>query len=435
MAKLSIVAGAIDQSCTIFIQDSSSTVGAGLSGLAYNTASLAAYFTFAGANATATVITLATLAGVTSAHSDGGFIELDATHMKGLYRFDFLDTMLATSKGRSVTAYFYGAANMAPCVFDVELTAWDNQDGVRGALTALPNAAANAAGGLPISTAGALDMDDIGADVDAIQTSTAGLTYTVSNQVDVNVKSFAGTASAGTAGYVAPDWAHVGAPTTTVDLSGTTIKNVDNAIATVTTVTNQLTAAAIATGVWEDTTAGGDFGTAGSIGKLIATTGINVATIGGQTASAAGTVTFPGTIASATNITAGTITTVTNLTNAPSAGDFTATMKTSIGTAVAASAVASVTGNVGGSVGSVVGNTDQTGDVYGLLTGATTEVTSVPTSVDTLVNMIKWLFLLSRNKITQTATTTLVRNNADGATVGTSTVSDDGTTAIRGKFS
>lgn len=42
-----------------------------------------------------------------------------------------------------------------------------------------------------------------------------------------------------------------------------------------------------------------------------------------------------------------TIPTVTNLTNAPGAGDFTATMKTSIGTAVAASAVASVTGAVG----------------------------------------------------------------------------------------
>jgi hypothetical protein len=53
----------------------------------------------------------------------------------------------------------------------------------------------------------------------------------------------------------------------------------------------------------------------------------------------------------------GVITTATNLTNAPTAGDFTATMKTSIGTAVAASAVASVTGNVGGSVASVVGLT------------------------------------------------------------------------------
>lgn len=46
---------------------------------------------------------------------------------------------------------------------------------------------------------------------------------------------------------------------------------------------------------------------------------------------------------------------VNTLTNAPTVGDFTAVMKTSIGTAVAASAVASVTGNVGGSVASVTG--------------------------------------------------------------------------------
>ena len=60
-----------------------------------------------------------------------------------------------------------------------------------------------------------------------------------------------------------------------------------------------------------------------------------------------------------------TTTTATNLTNAPTTGDFTATMKTSIGTAVAASAVASVTGNVGGnvtgSVGSVLGGINTTG--------------------------------------------------------------------------
>lgn len=43
----------------------------------------------------------------------------------------------------------------------------------------------------------------------------------------------------------------------------------------------------------------------------------NATQVGGQTASAAGTVTFPGTIASTTNITAGTITTTTNLTNLP----------------------------------------------------------------------------------------------------------------------
>ena len=48
--------------------------------------------------------------------------------------------------------------------------------------------------------------------------------------------------------------------------------------------------------------------------------------------------TFPLTVASTTNITAGTITTVTNLTNAPTAGDLTATMKASVTAAVPTSA-------------------------------------------------------------------------------------------------
>lgn len=114
-------------------------------------------------------------------------------------------------------------------------------------------------------------------------------------------------------------------------------------------------------------------------GTTIATTQkVDVETIKTQAVTCAAGVTVPATIASTTNITAGTITTVTNLTNAATSGDFTATMKTSIGTAVAASAVASVTGNVGGnvvgSVGSVVGAVgsvtgDVGGDVVGNVTG------------------------------------------------------------------
>lgn len=63
---------------------------------------------------------------------------------------------------------------------------------------------------------------------------------------------------------------------------------------------------------------------------------VNTTTLAGQTVTAGAGVTFPASIASPTNITAGTITTVTNLTNAPTAGDFTATMKTSITTAATA---------------------------------------------------------------------------------------------------
>lgn len=141
MAKLSIVAGATSQSVNIFIQDSSSTVGAGLSGLVFNSSGLIAYYTFTGVNATSTQITLATLSAVNSAYSSGGFKEIDATNMKGLYRLDLPNAVLATSKGRAVTVQLGGATNMAPCVLEIELTGWDNQDGVHGGMTALPNTA------------------------------------------------------------------------------------------------------------------------------------------------------------------------------------------------------------------------------------------------------------------------------------------------------
>ena len=51
-----------------------------------------------------------------------------------------------------------------------------------------------------------------------------------------------------------------------------------------------------------------------------------------------------------------------------------------------------------------------------------------------LEEVIAWLEILSRNKMTQTASTTTLRNNADSATVATSTTSDDGTTFTRAKF-
>lgn len=85
------------------------------------------------------------------------------------------------------------------------------------------------------------------------------------------------------------------------------------------------------------------------------------------------------------------VATATNLTNAPTAGDFTATMKTSIGTAVAASAVASVTGNVGGNVAGSVGSvtarvTANTDQLAGQTVTAAAGVT-FPTSVASPTNI------------------------------------------------
>ena len=67
--KLSIQAGSTSESTNVFIQDSTSTVGAGKTGLVFNTASLTAYYSFSGANAAATSITLATLATLATAWS------------------------------------------------------------------------------------------------------------------------------------------------------------------------------------------------------------------------------------------------------------------------------------------------------------------------------------------------------------------------------
>lgn len=72
------------------------------------------------------------------------------------------------------------------------------------------------------------------------------------------------------------------------------------------------------------------FATIPTSGTIKILPGQNIVQVGGQTANAAAAVTFPATVASTTNITGGIITTVTNLTNAPTSGDLTSTMKASV---------------------------------------------------------------------------------------------------------
>jgi hypothetical protein len=139
-----ILAGAIDQTIDVFIMDSTSTTGAGKTGLAFNTASLVCYYR-KGATGSATALTLATQT-VGGAHSDGGFVEIDATNMPGWYRLDLSDTMVAATPFLSVQ--LKGATGMAPCNVGIPVVSYNPYDGVRLGLTALPNAAAEAAGGL-----------------------------------------------------------------------------------------------------------------------------------------------------------------------------------------------------------------------------------------------------------------------------------------------
>ena len=106
----------------IFIANSSSTVGAGLTGLLHNTSGLVAYY-FAGDLSNEVQITLA--AGTLGSWTSGGFIEVDATNMPGWYEVGIPDAAL--DGGNEVAIQYRGATNMVPVNIYIELDAVDYQ--------------------------------------------------------------------------------------------------------------------------------------------------------------------------------------------------------------------------------------------------------------------------------------------------------------------
>ena len=111
-----VYAGMTSQTIDIFLRDSSSTTGQGLSGLVYNSASLVASYR-KGATGSRTAITLATQT-VGGAYSSGGFVEIDATNMKGVYRLDIPNAAVDTEG--FVTLYLYGATNLLPTALRID---------------------------------------------------------------------------------------------------------------------------------------------------------------------------------------------------------------------------------------------------------------------------------------------------------------------------
>ncbi|MCK4706602.1 MAG: hypothetical protein KAT90_14075, partial [Gammaproteobacteria bacterium] len=67
-------------------------------------------------------LTLITLASASAAHSDGGFIEVDATNMPGIYRCDFPDAAWATGIDQVICSLVAAAGNnavIAPILIDI----------------------------------------------------------------------------------------------------------------------------------------------------------------------------------------------------------------------------------------------------------------------------------------------------------------------------
>lgn len=109
--------GATSEIWQIFIADSSSTTGAGLTGLVFNTASLTAYY-HRDTDTTATAITLVTM--TVGTFTSSGFKEIDATNMPGWYQFCPPNAAIA-SGAKSCAFHLKGATNMAPLPIEVDL--------------------------------------------------------------------------------------------------------------------------------------------------------------------------------------------------------------------------------------------------------------------------------------------------------------------------
>lgn len=300
----------------------------------------------------ATVTTKVALDGTQSAGA-GTVTEL------GTGQYKYVPTQGETNG--TTAGFSFTASNAVPVNLHCFTTAGDPTDAVRQGMTALPNAAAEAAGGLYTRGSGAGQLSQSANGELGVATLAKTIT-TYTGDTPQTGDAFArlgAPAGASVSADIATKMATYTQPTgfLAATFPTGTIANTTNITAgTITTTTNLTNAATAGDFTATMKTSIGTAVAASAVASVTARVTANTDQLAGQTVTAAAGVTFPSSVASPTNITAGTITTATNLTNAPTVGDFTATMKTSIGTAVAASAVASVTG----AVGSVTGLTPAT---------------------------------------------------------------------------
>lgn len=170
----------------IFAMDSASVAGAGKASVAYSSFScryIRAGGAISGAITPEDITTIGTYAAPT-ANTNIRIKAVDNTNMIGVYELQLhLDWVSAGSEALTI---FLTATGVAPIVLTIPLIATNPQDAVRGGMTALPNAAADAAGGLPISDAGGLDLD----------AKVGALTFTVAGKVDANATHISGSAVA-----------------------------------------------------------------------------------------------------------------------------------------------------------------------------------------------------------------------------------------------
>lgn len=133
----------------VFIRDSSSTTGAGLGSLDQTSGIVGGYMRPGGLGVALAVDENVTTEGTYQAPSVVGKVRIGtpANMRPGTYELHFHNDLLAAGND-AVFITLGGATNMADLIIEIQLTDVDLNDGVRGGMTSLPNAAADANNGL-----------------------------------------------------------------------------------------------------------------------------------------------------------------------------------------------------------------------------------------------------------------------------------------------
>lgn len=139
-----VTKGSTDRSVTFRAVDAS---GAPVTDLVYDSAGIDMWYRREGAAKTS--ITEASLSALTDSHTDGGILHID----DGYYRLDLPDAAFAS--GANSVDFGGSATDVVIIGGRVRLIGINLEDAVRGGLTALPNANAEAAGGLYTRGSGA----------------------------------------------------------------------------------------------------------------------------------------------------------------------------------------------------------------------------------------------------------------------------------------
>jgi hypothetical protein len=398
----------------VFAQDSASTTGAGKASIAFS--SWACRYirngeAISGAITPEDITTIGTYA-APSANTNIRIKAVDNTNMIGVYEVQIhADWVNATNTCHSLTLYLT-ATGVAVLPIQIPLVGFNPQDGVRLGLTALPNAGAEAAGGLYTRGTGAGQIEQ-----DA------------NGRINVRLA----------------DAAHGGSAATL------TLKNVT------VVATDANTSGIIVTGL----------GSGDGLRTTGGATGHGVRAWGGATSGHGIEAAGIGT-GSSTGVAASGVHGISGVSSGPNgqgmllsgsgSGDGLNCLAGATGQDIDADITGNITGNLSGSVGSVTGavgsvggqtlaNLDATVSSRATPAQVNTEVLDVlnvdtfaepgqaaPPATSSLVAKISYLYKFLRNRITQTSTTLSVY--ADDATTvdQKATVSDNGTTYDRGEI-